>query len=314
MTEKRFPATLWQLGKVYGRTIAFILAIGAGILVPQAHTLAFLVPYLIALLLFFSFLDVSITPRSFERRVYSVLLANVGIAFAGYFVLAPVNGELALAAFFTGVSPTAISAPVIIGLLEGRVEYVVASVLLTNVFTAMMIPFVLPLVAGTHAVVSTWEILQSVLLVVIVPLVSARLVGHLPEKTQATLRIGKSYCFSALVAAIFLTTSKAAFFIYHEVSVPTVMLVEIAIISLIICTVNFVVGAFLGGKNLRRETSQSLGQKNNSFTIWLALTFVNPLVALGPTFYVVYHNLYNSFQLYALEKRRTNRMTPARTD
>jgi BASS family bile acid:Na+ symporter len=39
-------------------------------------------------------------------------------------------------------------------------------------------------------------------------------------------------------------------------------------------------------------------------TIWLALTFINPVVALGPTCYVLYHNAYNSFQLFAFERRR----------
>ena len=38
--------------------------------------------------------------------------------------------------------------------------------------------------------------------------------------------------------------------------------------------------------------------------IWVALTFINPLVAMGPTFYILYHNLYNSWQIYRFERRR----------
>jgi hypothetical protein len=49
---------------------------------------------------------------------------------------------------------------------------------------------------------------------------------------------------------------------------------------------------------LSREASQSLGQKNTTFTIYLALTFANPLVALGPTCYVLWHSLWNSWQLH----------------
>ena len=63
-------------------------------------------------------------------------------------------------------------------------------------------------------------------------------------------------------------------------------------------------GALIGGRRYWQESSQALGQKNNSFVIWIALTFINPLVAMGPTFYVLYHNLYNSFQIYLFEKRR----------
>ena len=73
-----------------------------------------------------------------------------------------------------------------------------------------------------------------------------------------------------------------------------------------ICILNFRLGGLLGGERFRQEASQSLGQKNNSFVIWIALTFINPLVAMGPTFYILYHNLYNSWQIYRFERQRDN--------
>jgi hypothetical protein len=39
------------------------------------------------------------------------------------------------------------------------------------------------------------------------------------------------------------------------------------------------------------------------FGFWIALTFINPLVAMGPTFYILYHNLYNSWPLAGLPLR-----------
>jgi bile acid:Na+ symporter, BASS family len=62
--------------------------------------------------------------------------------------------------------------------------------------------------------------------------------------------------------------------------------------------VNFSLGYLIGGRTFAREASQSLGQKNTTFTIYLALTYASPLIALGPTFYVVWHNLWNSWQLH----------------
>ncbi len=253
-------------------------------------------------MLFLSFLDLHIGPHSFERGIWSVLAANVAIAFLGYFLLLPVSLDLALVAFFAGISPTAISAPAIIFLLRGRVDYVVASVIATNLFMAMLLPPVLPLVAGTGAQVSVWAVAQVVLLIVILPMALARIVDRPPF--GPLVRKGKPYTFYFLPPCIFLTTSKATHFITREVVVPTSTLVAIALVSLAVCAASFSVGALLGGPDRRREASQSLGQKNNSFTIWLALTFVSPLAALGPTFYVVYHNVYNSLQLYALERRR----------
>jgi BASS family bile acid:Na+ symporter len=33
------------------------------------------------------------------------------------------------------------------------------------------------------------------------------------------------------------------------------------------------------------------------------MTYANPLVALGPTFYVLWHNLWNSWQLHRRHRR-----------
>jgi BASS family bile acid:Na+ symporter len=155
---------------------------------------------------------------------------------------------------------------------------------------------------GTRIAISTWDVLQSVLVVVFIPFILSRLLRYLPLNAQQRVRQGKRLTFFFWLTNLFLVTSKATAFILHDLSVPITTLAEIALISLMICAINFRIGAWLGGRDYRQEGSQSLGQKNNAFTIWLALTFVTPLIALGPTFYIVYHNLYNSFQLYRFGK------------
>jgi BASS family bile acid:Na+ symporter len=73
---------------------------------------------------------------------------------------------------------------------------------------------------------------------------------------------------------------------------------EIAVATSLVCAANFALGWAIGGRQFRREASQSLGQKNTTMTIYLALAYASPLVALGPTCYVVWHNLWNSWQLH----------------
>jgi BASS family bile acid:Na+ symporter len=113
---------------------------------------------------------------------------------------------------------------------------------------------------------------------------------------------GKALSFPIWLGMLFIVTSKASAFLQSETGTSLMMLLWIALLSLVTCTVNFALGAWIGGPVFRREASQALGQKNNSFTIWIALTYLNPLAALGPTFYVLYHNLYNGFQLIRHEK------------
>jgi BASS family bile acid:Na+ symporter len=100
------------------------------------------------------------------------------------------------------------------------------------------------------------------------------------------------------VAAIFLITANASDFIRQQTTTPHAVLAQIAVTSLLVCAAGFFFGRIIGGREFAREASQSLGQKNTTFTIYLALTYASPLVALGPTCYVVWHNLWNSWQLH----------------
>jgi bile acid:Na+ symporter, BASS family len=297
-----------KLLHIYGKVLALLLMMVLGALLPQFHTLSFLIQYLLMAMLFFAFLDIDFKPRSFQKSVLWVLAANLLIAFLGFWILSFFNANLALAAFVTGIAPTAIASPVVVSFINGRVEYVVASVLLTNIVMALVIPFTLPFLIGTATRISVWEVLQPVLITMFVPLVLARLVRLLPPGARSIINKGKSYSFVIWLLNLFIISAKAVDFLFNGTAGSTGILLQIALVSLSICIVNFAMGALIGGREYWQEASQSLGQKNNSFVIWIALTFINPLVAMGPAFYVLYHNLYNSFQIYLFEKRKASKL------
>ena len=291
--------------KIYSKVFGLLATMLVGALFPQVHSLSFLIQYLLMGMLFFAFLDINFKPETFQRSVLWILLANVGVAFLSYAVLASFDMTLALTAFMTAIAPTAIAAPVIIGFIQGKIEYVVTAVLFTNISSAVIIPLTLPFLLGAEVQISVWEVLQPVLIVMFVPLILARLVSHLPPRTQKTIRKGKQFSFPIWLVNLFIITANASNFLRNENSDSTFTLVTIALISLALCIVNFGVGALLGGRRNWQEASQSLGQKNLSFVIWIALTFINPLVAMGPTFYILYHHLYNSWSICQFEKRRS---------
>jgi bile acid:Na+ symporter, BASS family len=295
---------LVSLLKPYSKVLGLLLMIVLGILFPQLSALSFLIQYLLMTMLFFAFLDIDIQPRSFQKGIFWVLLANILIAFTAYWIIRPFDFGLALTAFMTGIAPTATAAPVIIGFLQGQVEYVVGAVLVSNVTMSLILPLVLPFVVGNMVKISVWQVLEPVLVTMFVPLILARLSHLLPQKAQATIRRGKVFSFAFWLMALLISTAKASDFLRSDASASAESVIPIALISLALCIVNFALGALLGGERFRQESSQSLGQKNNAFVIWVALTFLNPLVAMGPTFYILYHNLYNSWQIYQFERRR----------
>ena len=287
-----------------GKGLSLLFAMLFGTLVPHAHVFSFLIQYLLMVMLFFAFLDIELKPQRFQKSVLWILLANVAVAFIGYAALSRSNLMLALAAFMTAIAPTAIAAPVIIGLIERKVEYVVASVLLTNLASALIVPVALPSLLGRVVQISIWEVLRPVLVVMLVPLLLAQLVSRLPETMQGIIHMGKASSFPLWLINLFIISAKASDFLRNDNTNSVSTLMIIALVSLVICIVNFSVGALLGGRSHWQESSQALGQKNLSFVIWIALTFINPLVAMGPTFYILYHHLYNSWLIYQFEKGR----------
>jgi BASS family bile acid:Na+ symporter len=298
-----FPQ-LRSLLNSYGKVLGLLLMMVLGILFPQFGSLSFLIQYILMAMLFLAFLDMDIQLRSFHKGVIWIVLANIAVAFAFYWILRPFDLDLALTAFITGIAPTAIAAPVIIGFLQGRVEYVVGAVLLGNVTMSLVLPVALPYVVGDVVKISVWQVLRPVLVTMFVPMILARLSHLLPQSGQNLVRRGKVFSFAFWLFALLISSAKASDFLRNDVTASVSTVLPIAFISLVICAVNFLLGAALGGKHFRQESSQSLGQKNNAFVIWVALTFINPLVAMGPTFYILYHNLYNSWQIYRFERRR----------
>ena len=80
-------------------------------------------------------------------------------------------------------------------------------------------------------------------------------------------------------------------------------LIAIAAGSLLACVVQFALGRKIGGKyRCPISAGQALGQKNTVFAIWMGYTFMTPVTSLAGGFYSIWHNCYNSYQLYRKRK------------
>lgn len=288
----------------YARTAAILSAMTLGALVPQAHVLAGAIRWLVMAMLFLVFLQTRLSFAAFHRTHLLLFATNIAVGFAAWGIGRLVGGQdLALAVFFCGITPTAIAAPVIISFLRGRVDYVVTAFLLSNLGIAALLPVMLPLVLGRATPEAFAQVAGSVGLVVFVPMALAWLIRtfHAPAATwPGKLR---NVSFGLWVFAIFLITANASDFLRRHSDAPHLLIAEIALGSLAICVLSFTLGHLIGGKEFAREASQSLGQKNTTFTIYLALAYAGPVAALGPTCYVIWHNLWNSWQLHRASRQ-----------
>lgn len=268
-----------------------------GLLFNKGEEYAYLIKQLLMAMLFFPFLSVSLPKdKAVYLNVLLVFFTMLFLSFASYYLLHFWNTEIAAIAFLIAFTPTATAAPVIISFLHKDVDYVISSVVLTNCLVAVIIPFALPVILPLQQTVSVFNILIATLMVVLIPLTVAQLIVKLSAKLANKLAARKEVPFFIWLVVLYLATSKASAYLFSSSSSFAVV-IEIAVISLIICIINFSLGKLIGGEKYAKEASQSLGQKNTMLMMWIALEYVSPVAVLGPVFYLVFQNIYNSFLL-----------------
>ena len=280
------------------KTFALFGAFAAGFACPQAAALSFLIRYLIALMMFCSLLKMRSSRRPLRREHWYILAANLVIGMGSWAVLYfsgyPVLAE---AAFFTGITPTATAASAVTSMLGGRSEFVISSFLVTNIGMAILLPWLIPFVTGSETSGLFLHVAGSLFFVMGIPFIGVMLFRRLVKKQDFFLKIANSCAFYIWVFAIFLIIANAAKFLYSR-SEGRSEAVIIALASAVICALGFGIGSRIGGRRRPLECGQSLGQKNTTLTIYLAMTYGVPAAALGPAFYVIWHNTWNAIQLW----------------
>jgi BASS family bile acid:Na+ symporter len=285
------------------KNFLLLIAIALGVLLPYGSDFVFFIRYFLMVLLFFSFLDVRANKEIIQPSHFVILGIILLTPLIFFYFINLFNHSLAQTVFVTAIAPTAIAAPVIISLKRGKVEYVMFSLLLNNIVVALLIPFLIPLIAENNNPIGISDILFPVLITISVPFALARLTKFFFPKIWTKLVEWKDSSFYILVANIYIATSDASTYIREELTSNLTIVFYIAFGSGLLCLFYFGLGWLIGGSNLRIEASQSLGQKNNAFTVWIALTFMSPLAALGPIFYVLFQNVYISYTLYQYNKK-----------
>jgi BASS family bile acid:Na+ symporter len=146
------------------------------------------------------------------------------------------------------------------------------------------------------------DVLGSVALVVFLPAGVAAAVRRLRPAAAAWPGKLRNVMFGAWAGAMFLAMANASHYLRTH-DVDRAALAKVAVVTAAVCVANFALGRLLAGRGLEREGSQALGQKNTAFCIAMATAHATPLVALGPTCYVLWHNLWNSWQLQQAGRR-----------
>lgn len=255
-------------------------------------------------MLFMTFLGLNVHKMKLHPSHFVITALNIliGVVSCEIFKLTG-NMSLAAAAFFTGIAPTATAAPAIASFLRRDVEYIVTGMLTTTAAVSIALPCLIPWAVGMDATASAFfdaflHALGTVASTIVAPIAAARLLRRVYPSSQTWTKRFKSLTFYAWVLMVTVLACRASNFIHDPRNgVGAFVIVEALTLSLAICATNFIVGYFVGEKGFREEASQTLGQKNTGAMIYFAVLYGDPLAALGPTLYVLWHNTWNATQL-----------------
>ena len=263
-------------------------------------------PGLIFMMLFFAFCKVE--PKALRPHAWQLKL--IGIQTIAFVMLAlpvimipTITGRVIIeSAMICVICPTATAASVVTTKLHGNTSCVVSYTCVINLIAALLIPAVVSLLhSGANNldfITSFSIIIGRVFPLLILPLLLAFGIRYMLPKFHRYLASISYISFHLWTVSLAISIAIATKAIVHSHETAFTYW-GIAIVSMIACALQFYLGRVVGRHHGEPIAgAQSLGQKNTAFAIWVAYTFMNPVTALAGGFYLVWHNIVNSWQLY----------------
>ncbi len=268
-------------------------------------------PLLIFSMLFLTFCKVKASELHFTRwHVWLLLIQSLAfVACALACALLPSSHWLLVVESFMicMICPTATAAAVVTMRLGGNAATLTTYTILINLVAAVLIPAFVPMVhpsADQTFVSSFLTIIAKVFPLLFCPfLLSVVLRAINPAITEWFTKY-HNLAFYLWAVALALAIAVTVRTIVHT-DCPVPYMVGMALASALACALQFYLGRRIGRRHGEPiSAAQSLGQKNTVFAIWLAYTFMSPITSLAGGFYSIWHNVYNSYQLYRQQTDR----------
>ena len=274
-------------------------------------TVSLVQPVLIFLMLLLTFCKMSFAELR-PGRLHFELLAVQGGGFllcvalsACPFFSDPFLNLLWQSAAILFICPTGTATAVVTSRLGGSAEFVASYTLLANLLTSLLLPLFVPVLHPSgHAEFfpSFFSVLGKVFPLLLLPLLSAWLLQLRSPRLCSRLISVPGLPFRLWCLTLALSVAVTVSNVLNE-RVGIGVLCAVGVVSLLACAAQFALGRWVGARRRRPITcSQSMGQKNTVFAIWASTFLLNPISALAPGFYCVWHNLYNTWQLKHVDK------------
>ena len=271
-------------------------------------------PYFIFLMLYFSFNALDVKKMRFTMFDFWLLLFQLVVSTVVFFIILPFNDIVAQGAFVTVIAPTASAAIAVSLILGANISMMSTYLLVCNMMVALVAPLAFSLI-GASPDISFWSsfvaILGKVFPMLIAPFLLAWLTRRFLPKVNDYINHHKGLSFYIWAVSLTVVISKAIGLLMTQFYEQRIMFLWMVVIYIFLCFLQFAVGHVIGKRyGDRIAGGQALGQKNTVLAIWMAQSYLNPLSSIVPTLYVIWQNLYNSFQMMAMNRRKMRAPEP----
>lgn len=261
--------------------------------------------FLIAVLLFCQYVKTAPRDLRFHRWHFWALAFQIlaFVACAAAALVVPQAGARVLleCGMICLICPTAAASGVITDRLGGDLAGNVTYLLLINVVATFLIPAVVPLVHPSPDY-SFWQsvgtIAGRIFPMLVLPCLLAWLIRFGFPRLQEKILPLAGYSFYVWGVSLTIAMALATRALVLS-DVPGAVVAGIVLVSVAACLLQFLTGRLLGRDERTRLTaSQTLGQKNTGFLIWLGYSFLTPVTSIAGGLYAIWQNIINSWELY----------------
>ena len=270
-----------------------------------------IVPYIIFTILLLTFSAVDIRRLRFKPLFIWIILFQIGVSIGAYFLLKILGvNEIIAEGILVGVlCPVAASVAVVSTMLGANRETVTSYAIIGNLVVSVVAPIYFSFI-GLNQDMPFWSsfllILKRIGTIIGLPFFLALTLQICLPKANRFISRFKGLAFYFWAVALFLTLGQTIHFIFINGKGNWSSIFWLGISALLFCILQFGIGKWIGHKyGDTIAGGQLLGQKNSAMGIWMANHYLHPLASVFLAFYSVFQNVFNSWQLWRHDKKKT---------
>jgi BASS family bile acid:Na+ symporter len=281
-----------------------LISIALAIIFPIGEQLKFLIPFILALTIFFSFLKIDSRFKDFLHKeiLFYSIIQFVILPTIIFFSTRFIQEELRLGIFIVSMTPIAFGSVIVTDIIKGNHEISLSTLIVSNFLSPLVYPVLFMVFYGSSIQVSSLQIFIKVLLMIFVPFLVSVVVKKFKKVKDKLCAISKIFNPIAMMLIVFTGVSASS---AKLKSMELSSLSSTIIVIVILAIVSYFIGWNLSkDKKKRKSLALSQGYKNTGLAIWLSLSNFSAVVSIPATIYIICHHLINTILISRFSKKK----------